>query len=123
MLTCQSGVCDTADNACGYANGDGTCDPSNGDVVCRSRLCRPDGTCGLVDTVGCTSDADCTNPSAPVCDRSALMCVPRGTMPRYAFAGGGFCAVAGAGSGNSSLAILLILSLSGLLVRARNRNS
>jgi len=37
-LVCQSGVCDTKDDKCGYANGDGPCLSSNGGTVCRSGL-------------------------------------------------------------------------------------
>jgi len=123
-LTCASGVCDATDNACGYADGNGSCDQSNGDVVCRSGVCMDSGACGASNGLSCTTDADCMNPSAPMCDPSAHMCVPRSTPGlRYAFAGGGFCAVGGAAENGRSLALLLLVSLSCLLVRARRRNS
>ena len=38
-LTCTSGVCDTKDNLCGYASGDGPCTMGNGGTVCRSGMC------------------------------------------------------------------------------------
>ena len=57
MLTCKSGVCDDADNKCGFANGDGPCTPANGGTVCRSGTCSGDGTCQPGG--GCNVDADC----------------------------------------------------------------
>ncbi|MFO0619050.1 MAG: MYXO-CTERM sorting domain-containing protein [Polyangiaceae bacterium] len=89
-LTCESGVCDTSDDECGYANGHGPCDSTTGKIVCRSKLC---GTMGVnnglcVECLGdsdcqgskcntqtntcgeeCTTDADCGGPtSGKVCD-------------------------------------------------------
>jgi hypothetical protein len=46
---CATGVCDTADNDCGLANGHGTCTANaDGGVVsvCRSGVCDTDGSCG-----------------------------------------------------------------------------
>ncbi len=58
VTVCQSGVCDTSDNKCGYVNGDGPCTMSNGITVCRSALCSANGTCEPLG--GCNVDADCT---------------------------------------------------------------
>src|SRR6185437_14900386 len=43
---CASTVCDTTDNKCGFANGDGTCNAGNGATVCRSGSCGGDSICG-----------------------------------------------------------------------------
>jgi len=43
-LVCQSGVCDTADNKCGFASG-GLCTTDNATTVCRSAQCQADDTC------------------------------------------------------------------------------
>src|SRR6185312_8566960 len=43
MLVCASGVCDTSDDKCGYANGDGPCTDTNGATVCRSTICAATG--------------------------------------------------------------------------------
>jgi uncharacterized repeat protein (TIGR01451 family)/MYXO-CTERM domain-containing protein len=57
---CQSGVCDTADNKCGYANGHGPCTAQNAATVCRSGLCMgglcSDGDAG-VDAADAAGDA------------------------------------------------------------------
>jgi hypothetical protein len=50
-------VCDTTDNKCGYANGDGPCTVMTGPTVCRSGTCSTNGTCE--PTGGCNTDADC----------------------------------------------------------------
>jgi uncharacterized repeat protein (TIGR01451 family) len=71
-LVCQSGVCDTKDNACGYANGDGPCTTANGGMVCRSGMCSNDGTCEPVG--GCNNDADCG--AGKWCNESEHMCTP-----------------------------------------------
>jgi MYXO-CTERM domain-containing protein len=73
-LVCQSGVCDTNDNKCGYANGDGPCSASDGGAsVCRSGMCSTNGTCEPM--TGCNTNADCTNPALPVCDPTTHTCV------------------------------------------------
>ena len=65
-VVCTSGVCDTADNECGYKNGDGTCTVATGPVVCRSGVCDPgDGKCGLAN-----GDGTCTVATGPVVCRS-----------------------------------------------------
>jgi hypothetical protein len=69
-LVCQSGVCDTRDNDCGYANGDGPCTIANGGTVCRSGNCSTNGTCE--PTGGCNVDADCT--TGHWCDETAHAC-------------------------------------------------
>jgi len=71
-LVCQSAVCDTKDNACGYANGDGPCTTGNGGTVCRSGMCSTNGTCE--PSAGCNVDSDCTNTSTPVCNLTTHMC-------------------------------------------------
>ncbi len=75
-VACVSGVCDTSDNKCGYANGDGPCTPGsggNGGVVCRSGACSVNGTCE--PSGGCNVDADCA--AADWCDESTHVCTPK----------------------------------------------
>jgi hypothetical protein len=74
-LVCQSGVCDTKDNECGYANGDGPCTAANGGLVCRSATCSTNGTCE--PSGGCNVDADCT--IGKWCDETMSACLP--TLP------------------------------------------
>ena len=69
-LVCQSGVCDTRDNECGYANGDGPCTMGNGGTVCRSGMCSSTGTCE--PSGGCNVDADCSG--GQWCDETAHAC-------------------------------------------------
>jgi Cys-rich repeat protein len=69
-LTCASTVCDTSDNECGYANGDGPCTSGNGATRCRSGACSTNGTC--VPAGGCNVDADCTG--GKWCDESTHAC-------------------------------------------------
>jgi hypothetical protein len=47
---CQSGVCDTKDNECGYATGDGPCASAS---QCRS------GKCDKAVCIECTADDEC----------------------------------------------------------------
>src|SRR5262249_48456189 len=68
-LVCASGVCDTADNRCGYADGHGTCTPANGGTVCRSGACSVNGKCEPAG--GCNVDADC--PGGLVCIASTCV--------------------------------------------------
>lgn len=79
LLVCQSGVCDVADNRCGYADTDGPCTAANGPTVCRSGACSVDLTC----VTGCNVDGDCTN--GDWCDESTHTCSPKiangGTIP------------------------------------------
>jgi hypothetical protein len=75
-LTCVSGVCDSNDNACGYANGDGPCAPGsggNGPVVCRSGMCSSNMHCEPAG--GCNVDADCT--TGNWCNETTHMCTPQ----------------------------------------------
>jgi MYXO-CTERM domain-containing protein len=77
-LTCQSAVCDGADNKCGYANGDGPCTAANGGTVCRSGVCDPDLKCGYA-----VNDGPCTKANASVVCRSGAcsangLCEPAG---------------------------------------------
>jgi hypothetical protein len=66
-VECASGVCDS-DGKCGYANGGGTCDATNGAVVCRSGSCS--GT-----RCGCASDTDCA--STEFCLASTSTCTAK----------------------------------------------
>jgi hypothetical protein len=122
MLVCSSGVCDTSDNRCGYANGDGPCTSSNGGTVCRSGTCSSNGTCA--PAMGCNSNGDCTNPNAPVCDTVSHTCKPKGGNggTTGTFFGGGFCGVAPAGAADASLPAALLLLLLTLALRARRRS-
>jgi hypothetical protein len=73
---CLSGVCDTGDNECGYANGDGPCTAGtggNGGTVCRSGACSVSGVCEPAG--GCEVDADCTG--GDWCDESTTTCTPQ----------------------------------------------
>jgi uncharacterized repeat protein (TIGR01451 family)/MYXO-CTERM domain-containing protein len=77
-LVCTSTVCDTADNKCGEANGDGPCTVANQAVVCRSGVCDPDGKCGYA-----LNDGPCTVASGGVVCRSGAcsvngLCEPAG---------------------------------------------
>ena len=69
---CAGGVCSTADNKCGYNDGEGPCNTGNAATVCRSGLCSAAGTC--VAAGACTVDADC--PGA-WCDMTAKVCKPK----------------------------------------------
>jgi uncharacterized repeat protein (TIGR01451 family) len=71
---CQSAVCDTNDNLCGYANGDGPCNTANGGTVCRSGMCSPNGGV-CIPTGGCFVDADCT--AGNWCNTSTFTCTPK----------------------------------------------
>jgi hypothetical protein len=66
---CTSGVCDTADNACGIATGDPGCTVAAAGV-CRSGSCSLLGTCEPMG--GCNEDADC--PSGQWCKETAHTC-------------------------------------------------
>ena len=78
-LVCVSGVCDTVDNRCGFANGDGTCTTANAGTICRSSVCDPDSKCGFAN-----ADGPCTQGNAPVvcrsgaCSVNGAVCVPLG---------------------------------------------
>ncbi|HKO54079.1 MAG TPA: hypothetical protein VJV79_40500, partial [Polyangiaceae bacterium] len=72
VLVCQSAVCDSADNACGYDAGHGPCTLANGGVVCRSGACSANGLCLPAD--GCNADADCA--AGKWCNESMGACLP-----------------------------------------------
>ena len=72
-LVCISGVCDTNDNDCGYANGDGPCTAGNASTVCRSGACSTVGTCE--PNGGCNVDADCT--AGNWCNETTHACTPQ----------------------------------------------
>ena len=77
-LVCQSGVCDGADNKCGYALNDGPCTAGtagNGATVCRSSACSSNGLCEPAG--GCNADADC--PVGKWCNESMNACLA--TLP------------------------------------------
>lgn len=60
VLVCASGVCDVADNACGYLDGDGVCTQGNASVVCRSGLCNLQNKCGADPTTTTTTPTTTT---------------------------------------------------------------
>ena len=72
---CSSGVCDTAGNACGYANGTGPCTTANAGVVCRSGSCSANKKCG--PAANCSVDPDCT--AVQFCDstQATPVCTPK----------------------------------------------
>jgi hypothetical protein len=72
-LVCQSGVCDTSDNECGFANGDGPCTDANGTTVCRSTICATSGS-NQGKCVQCLMDSQCAGPGAK-CDTTTNTCV------------------------------------------------
>jgi hypothetical protein len=72
-VVCASGVCDLADNECGFADGDGSCTVVNAATVCRSGTCSPGGVCSGAG--GCTTDASCT--SAQFCNTETSVCTPK----------------------------------------------
>ncbi len=72
-LVCVSGVCDTGNNECGYANGDGPCTPGNGGVVCQSGACSKNLLCEPAG--GCNVDADCSG--GDWCDEATNTCTPK----------------------------------------------
>ncbi|HZF48417.1 MAG TPA: L-type lectin-domain containing protein [Polyangiaceae bacterium] len=66
---CVSGVCDEADDQCGYSTG-GPCTTDNAADVCRSGLCSSEGTCT------CKEDTHCGDASSGrVCDADKGACV------------------------------------------------
>jgi hypothetical protein len=72
-VVCSSSICDTADNACGYADGHGTCDDTTGPNICRSGVCAPTGICGSAG--GCTTDPMC--PAGQFCNTDTRSCVAK----------------------------------------------
>lgn len=81
---CTSAVCDISDDACGYANGNGTCDGTSGPVVCRSTICGTTGT-NAGKCVACNVNGDCQSPT-PACDTDNR-CVQCTTTSRQACTG------------------------------------
>lgn len=69
-IVCRALVCEANDNGCGYVNGSGPCATAN---ACRSGACDADGYCGFVNSVACTSDAQCRSNK---CDTRSNTCVP-----------------------------------------------
>ncbi len=72
-LVCTSTVCDTVDNKCGFANGDGPCTVQNGGTVCRSGSCSVSGVCKA--SGACLVDADCSGNNW--CNISTKTCTPQ----------------------------------------------
>jgi hypothetical protein len=71
-LVCASLVCDTKDNKCGFAPGDGMCTPMDAMTVCRSGVCVG----GVCEPPGdCNTDADCTG--GTWCDESMHLCTAK----------------------------------------------
>ncbi len=71
---CSSGVCDTADNACGFANGDGPCTSANAANVCRSGTCGAGLLC-VPAGGGCTLDAECL--ATQYCNTQTFACASK----------------------------------------------
>jgi len=71
--TCMSGVCDTHDNECGYANGDGPCTGANADSVCRSTICATTGP-NMGKCEACVTDSQCPS-TAPHCSTTTNTCI------------------------------------------------
>ena len=55
---CESGVCSTSNNKCGYAAGEGSCTSANAAAVCQSGLCSAAGVCSAASS--CFGDGDCS---------------------------------------------------------------
>jgi hypothetical protein len=72
-VVCKSGVCDTKDNKCGYANGDGPCTATDGTTDCRSTFCATTGPNGGL-CVACTTSSECPA-GTPVCSTTTNTCV------------------------------------------------
>lgn len=78
VLTCSSGVCDTRDNQCGYANaGASVCTVASAGTVCRSGACSASASV-CVPAGGCAADTDC-NTASEWCNVSTLSCVQKST--------------------------------------------
>jgi len=73
LLACTAGACDTRDNECGYANGDGPCTSANAPLVCRSGACSVAGICMAAG--GCDVDADCA--SGNWCNETVHICLAK----------------------------------------------
>jgi len=71
-LVCQSAVCDTGDNKCGYDVNSGPCSASNAATVCRSGSCSANLKCQPAS--GCNVDADCS--SGNWCNEALHACTP-----------------------------------------------
>ncbi len=71
---CVSAVCDTSDDKCGYADGDGPCTDATATVVCRSGSCDSADLCAAPGS--CNVDADCDTPSH-YCDTGEHLCAPK----------------------------------------------
>ena len=78
-LVCAAGVCDTTNNECGYANGDGACTQANASTVCQSGVCDADGKCGYQ-----AGDGTCNAGNASTVCRSGL-CGSNGVCLPYSF--------------------------------------
>jgi hypothetical protein len=77
VLVCSSAICDTKDNKCGLADGDGPCTILGG-AQCRSGACSLTLTCKPGG--GCNTDGDCTG--GDWCDEATHVCtakLPNGT--------------------------------------------
>jgi hypothetical protein len=76
-LVCASGVCDTADDKCGYLNTTGPCTTENAATVCRSGVCDPDLKCGYADGNGpCTKENATAVCRSEKCSPNELKCMP-----------------------------------------------
>jgi hypothetical protein len=69
-------VCDSKDQKCGYANGDGPCTSANAASVCRSGTCGKSSLeCTPAGSNACAGDSDCV-PGKTYCNGSTFSCVP-----------------------------------------------
>jgi uncharacterized repeat protein (TIGR01451 family)/MYXO-CTERM domain-containing protein len=75
VVVCVSGVCSTANDECGYSDGEGACTVANGPMLCQSGVCSHDGTCE--PSMTCDVDADCT--TGQWCNEGTHTCKP--TLP------------------------------------------
>jgi len=70
---CVVGVCDPADQKCGYANGDGTCTGANAAARCQSGGCSVSLVCEAPGS--CLVDGDCA--AAQFCNTLTNVCTPK----------------------------------------------
>lgn len=79
LVVCLSGVCDNADDLCGFRTGTGPCTEANASSVCRSGLCGTDAD-GSSACIACQVDDEC-RASGIVCREGACVPLPPGEEP------------------------------------------
>jgi hypothetical protein len=150
MVVCQSGVCDTSDDACGYPVG-GPCTDQNGSVVCRSGICSPAGTCACADDVdcgdassgkvcdamsgecrdgcrgmggnGCPMSFVCSSTTNDIgtCKKPGPVVTPAGGLATVEGAGLFRCGAAGSGGSSEPVALVMLAALAAHVARRRRR--